>query len=146
MEVLAASVPGAWVEPKGAAATIHVREAPDPAAAMTTVGAALRELVAARGLEVIDGKRALEVVPAGRPRKGGVVTRLVAERGLTGALYAGDDVADAEAFDALDTLEGRGVLGIRVAVVGPETPDELIGRSDLSVEGPAGLVELLRDL
>lgn len=146
MEILAASVPGAWVEPKGAAATIHVREAPDPAAAMATIGVALRDLATARGLEVIKGKRALEVVPAGRPRKGGVMTRLVAERGLTAALYAGDDVADAEAFAALDELEDRGVLGIRVAVVGPETPDDLIGRSDLSVEGPAGLVELLREL
>ena len=94
----------------------------------------------------LEGKRALEVVPAGRPRKGGAVERLVEEYGLAAVLYAGDDTADVEAFAALDALEDRGVLGLRVAVRGPETPDDLVRKSDLSVEGPAGLVELLREL
>ena len=146
VETLARSVPGAWVERKGATATVHVRQTSDPDGATTQIGGPLRDLASAWGLEVIEGKRALEVVPAGRPRKGGAVERLVEEYGLAAVLYAGDDTADVEAFAALDALEDRGVLGLRVAVWGSEMPDDLVRRSDLSVEGPAGLVELLREL
>jgi len=146
VDTLAGSVPGAWVERKGAAATIHVRQTSDPDDATIQIRGPLRDLASARGLEVIEGKRALEVVPAGRPRKGGAVERLVEEYGLAAVLYAGDDTADVEAFAALDALDDRGVLGLRVAVRGPETPDDLVRKSDLSVEGPAGLVELLREL
>jgi trehalose 6-phosphate phosphatase len=146
VETLARSCPGAWVERKGATATVHVRQAPDPDAATAELSGPLRELAASRGLEVIHGKRALEVVPAGRTRKGGAVERIVTERGLAAALYAGDDLADAEAFAALDALEAHGGTAIRVAVLGTETPEALVAASDLSVEGPAGLVELLRAL
>jgi trehalose 6-phosphate phosphatase len=62
------------------------------------------------------------------------------------ALYAGDDLADLEAFEALDQLALRGLAVVRVAVTGPETPPELIERSDLKVEGPCGLVDLLGTL
>jgi trehalose 6-phosphate phosphatase len=146
VETLASSFPGAWVERKGATATVHVREAPDPDAATAELAGPLRELAAGHGLEIIHGKRALEVVPAGNARKGGAVERIVGEHGLAAALYAGDDVADAEAFAALDALEEAGGTAIRVAVLGAETPEALVAGSDLSVDGPAGLVELLRTL
>jgi trehalose-phosphatase len=146
VEALARSFPGAWVERKGATATVHVRQAPDPDAATAELAEPLRELAAANGLEMIHGKRALEVVPAGRARKGGAVERIVKEHELAAALYAGDDVADAEAFAALDAFEEAGGTAIRVAVLGAETPEALVAASDLSVEGPAGLVELLRVL
>jgi hypothetical protein len=34
----------------------------------------------------------------------------------------------------------------KVAVAGPETSDELVKAADVVVEGPSGLVELLRSL
>jgi hypothetical protein len=38
------------------------------------------------------------------------------------------------------------VTAIRVAVRGDETPPTLIDAADVAVEGPSGLVELLRSL
>jgi trehalose 6-phosphate phosphatase len=85
--------------------------------------------------------------PADRPRKGGAVRRVIEEAGAAAALYAGDDLADVEAFAELDLLgEERHLRAVRVAVAGPETPPALLAAADLRVEGPTGLVALLRDL
>ncbi len=142
----AAGVPGAWVEEKGASLAVHYRQAPEPVAAraslVRSLGAAAREA----GWEVVEGKMVLEVVPPDRPMKGAAVERLGREAGLAAVLYAGDDVADLDAFAALDRLAGRGVEVVRVAVAGPETPEELLRRADVVAEGPAGLVALLGEL
>lgn len=146
VERAAALVPEAWVDDKRISVAVHYRGAPDPSAARRTLVAALEPIAASAGLEVMEGKMVLELVPADRPMKGGAVERLARERGLDAVLYAGDDVADIDAFAALDRLSERGVLAVRVAVRGPETPEELVRRADIAVEGPGGLVELLRTL
>jgi trehalose 6-phosphate phosphatase len=147
-EVAAATdaIPGAGVEPKGATVSVHFRETADPEAAEAELATRLAALARSADLEVIRGKRVLELVPAGRRRKGGAVDRLVRESGLTAALYAGDDLADLEAFETLDRWAGEGVTTVKVAVAGWETPDELVRAADLVVEGPDGLAGLLRAL
>ena len=50
------------------------------------------------------------------------------------------------AFDALEELAAGGVAICRIAVVGDETPQELIAKADLTVAGPDELVALLRAL
>ena len=79
---------------------------------------------------------------AGRRRQGdrGAGTRH--EGGVRRALYAGDDRTDVDAFAGLDGLE----LGIRVAVDSREAPAELREAADLVVDGPEGVLELLRGL
>jgi trehalose 6-phosphate phosphatase len=84
----------------------------------------------------------LELLPPLQANKGTAVRRLLAERGLERALYAGDDTTDLDGFRALDSIE----LGVRVAVASPEGPRELQEAADLVVEDPAGLRELLRRL
>jgi len=106
----------------------------------------LARVAADHGLEVVEGKMVVELMPADRPRKGGAVLRLAEELALRGVLFAGDDVADLEAFEALDRLRERHVLTIRVAVRGPETPADLVDAADVVVDGPSGLVRLLEDL
>ncbi|MEX0990928.1 MAG: trehalose-phosphatase [Actinomycetota bacterium] len=141
----AAMIEGAWTEPKGAAVTVHFRSASDPEQARAALGSALAHLVDEMGgLEVIDGKMTLEIVPGGAPRKGGAVADLVRAAGLRGALYAGDDLADLEAFDAL--IAAGLEFAVRVAVRGAETPRELIAVADVVVDGPEGLLDLLRSL
>jgi trehalose 6-phosphate phosphatase len=88
----------------------------------------------------------VELVPAGRPLKEGAVERIVADERLDAVLYAGDDTADLRAFEALDRLAERGVRTVKVAVHGRETPSELSDAADVVVDGPAGLVTLLRGL
>lgn len=146
VERAAALVPEAWVEDKRISVAVHYRAAPDPSAARAALVSALAPIAASAGLKLLEGKMVLELVPAGRPLKGGAVERLARERGLDAVLFAGDDVADIDAFEALDRLSDEDMLTLRVAVRGPETPEELVRRADIAVDGPGGLVELLRIL
>ena len=139
-------VPGATVEPKGGTVAIHTRAAPDPSAAMERLEAELRAIGEDNGLSVIRGKLVWELVPSGRSRKGGAVRRLIREHGLGGVIYAGDDDADLAAFRALDRGADAGLAVRRVAVRGNETPSALLADADVVVDGPEGLVALLRSL
>lgn len=146
VEAAASVEPAAWVEDKGASVAVHYRQTADPDIARSRLIAALAPVAASAGLELAEGKRVVELVPPDRPLKGGAVERLAGEWALEAALFAGDDLADLDAFDALDRLSERGVMTLRVAVRGEETPEQLVDRADLVVEGPAGLVELLHRL
>lgn len=146
VETAAAAVPLAWVEDKGSSIAVHYRQAPDPRDARSRLLVALQPVASDAGLELIEGKMVLELVPPGRPMKGGAVERLAGEHALEAVLYAGDDHADLDAFAALDRIAPRGVVAVKVAVRGPETPSELLGAADVVVDGPRGLVALLRQL
>ncbi len=145
-EAAAGRVPGAWVEDKGVSIAVHYRQAPDPTFARSRLRAALEPVASRAGLELVEGKMVFEFVPADRSMKGGAVERLVAEHGLSAALFAGDDVADLDAFVALDRMSARGLIAVKVAVGGEETPSALLTAADLVVDGPEGLVGLLRQL
>ncbi|MGH2635823.1 MAG: trehalose-phosphatase [Actinomycetota bacterium] len=145
-EAAATVVPEAWVEDKGVSLAVHYRQAAEPAVARARLLVALQPVATRGGLDLIEGKMVLELVPPGRPLKGGVVERLAGQHELEAALYAGDDLADLEAFAALDRLGADGVLTVKVAVRGPETPRALEEAADLVVAGPSGLLELLGQL
>jgi trehalose 6-phosphate phosphatase len=149
LEVVATAaheVPGSRVERKGASVAVHYRAAEDPAVAQGALVAALSPIADEAGLELLPGKMVVELVPAGRPLKEGAVERIVADERLEAVLYAGDDVADLRAFEALDRLAERGLRTVKVAVHGRETPAALTAAADVVVDGPAGLVTLLRGL
>jgi len=137
---------GAWVEDKGRSVAVHVRGAPNPDDALAAIRPALERIAAAHGLLVLPGKMVLELAPADTPGKGSVVAREVRTRGLRACLFAGDDVADLAAFAALDELAAEGVVTLKVAVDGAETPDELRAAADEVVGGPPGLVLFLERL
>ena len=140
---LSAGVAGARIEPKGSSIAVHLRGAADPDAAEQALREPLAEIGRIHGFEVIPGKRVMELVREGRPMKEGAVETLVVGERLDAALFAGDDLADLRAFAALDRLAERGVLTVKIAVRGPETPQALTGAADIVVDGPAGLVILL---
>jgi trehalose-phosphatase len=133
----------AWddVERKPLTVTFHYRRAEDEEEALR-----LLEAVAVRarseGLVARFGRKVLELRPPVGAHKGTAVAHLLGDRGLTRALYAGDDTTDLDAFDALGGLE----LGVRVAVASPEGPPELREAADVVVGGPAELLELMRRL
>jgi trehalose 6-phosphate phosphatase len=116
---------------------------PDPEAAETAMAGPLAAIAAASDLEVVPGKRILELAPAGRPRKGGAVERIVQDRKLTAVVFAGDDVGDLDAFVALSRLRARGLWTCAVAAAGPDTPAEVLSAADLLVDGPGGIASLL---
>ena len=143
---VAASVPGARVELKGASIAVHFRGADVPDDARSQLAPQLEAIAREAAMALLAGKRVWELVPGGRPLKDGAVERIAATSALDAILYAGDDVADLRAFEALDRLAAAGVATVKVAVFGPETPSQLADAADVVVDGPAGLVALLRSL
>jgi trehalose 6-phosphate phosphatase len=139
----AAHWPAEDTQDKGIALTLHYRRAADQDAArarLEEVAGQARTL----GLDTHFGRKMLEIRPPVDADKGTAVQALLAGRGLNAALYAGDDTTDLDAFRGL--TEAGLELTVRVAVVSAESPAELREQADLGVEGPHGLLELLRDL
>jgi len=134
--------PGSELEDKGVSIVVHTRRTPDPEAALERICEQVRALATAHGLTAFDGKFVIEIAPPGA-RKGGAVQRLLDQLEPRAALYAGDDLQDIEAFEA---LERSGIEACRVAVVGSGTPERLVEVADVEVDGPLGLLELLRTM
>jgi trehalose 6-phosphate phosphatase len=132
----------AWpAEDKGLSVSFHYRGALDEAAARAELEGVATAARAA-GLKARFGRKVLELLPPIEANKGTAIRRLLGERKLRRALYAGDDTTDLDAFAALDGLE----LGVRVAVASAEGPPELSAGADLIVPDPAALLDLLRTL
>ncbi|MDX3119630.1 trehalose-phosphatase [Streptomyces scabiei] len=145
--VLAAAgdLPGIWVEEKGGrAVAVHTRRADDPQAAFDALRAPLTDLATRHGLIVEPGRMVLELRPPGID-KGVALLEHVRETGAGSVLYAGDDLGDLPAFAAVEKLRSEGVPGLLVCSGSAEV-GELAERADLVVDGPGGVVELLRAL
>lgn len=128
-------------EDKTLTASLHYRGAPDEEIAVAQLDE-IADRARAAGLVARYGRKVLELVPPVAANKGTAVRRLLDERGLRRALYAGDDTTDLDAFAALEQIE----LGIRVAVLSTEGPSELGSRADLVLESSAEVLPLLRRL
>lgn len=137
---------GGHLEDKGHSLVVHTRNA--PAGALERLSAPVAELGRRTGLEVHQGRQVLELRPPGFDKHGALlaVADLFAPQLPSAVLFAGDDIGDGRAFDAVDELRDRGVPGLTVFSDSPEGPAELRDRADLVVDGPAGLVALLREL
>jgi trehalose 6-phosphate phosphatase len=145
VEAAAADAEARWpelaVERKaGLAFTLHWRAAP----AARPSEAALDELAGAHGLTLLRGRQAAELRVPLPVDKGSALTAVLDEHGLTSGLFAGDDVGDLAAFDAL--ARRPGFRGVRVAVASAEAPPALLEAADLVVDGPTGLARELREL
>ena len=137
----AAAPAGVGVEPKGLAVTLHFRTAQEHSGwAERWVEAQARST----GLVVHPGKKSVELRPPVKADKGTVVAELA--HGLEAVCFLGDDRGDLPAFQVLDQLAGAGVEVLKVAVDSDEAPAELLAAADLTVDGPAGAVQLLRQL
>lgn len=132
---------GMQVEPKGPSLTLHYRTRPELADEVRE----LAERQAARsGLRVRPGRMSVELHPPIESDKGTAVDQVA--RRLRAVCFLGDDVGDLPAFDALDRLAERGASVLKVAVRSDESPPELLARADLCVDGPDGVLELLREV
>jgi trehalose 6-phosphate phosphatase len=129
------------VERKRLTLSYHWRTAPDEDQAVATLERIARSARDA-GLVARWGRKVLELRPPLAANKGTAVRLLLERAGLRRAFYAGDDTTDLDAFRALDGLE----VAARIAVVSTEGPDELPRAADLVVDGPGGMLELLRRL
>ncbi|MET8942420.1 trehalose-phosphatase [Streptomyces sp. NPDC004542] len=135
---------GTWIEEKGRALAVHTRRADDPQAAFEALREPLTDLATRNGLIVEPGRMVLELRPPGMD-KGVALLKYVREIGAGSVLYAGDDLGDLPAFAAVDKLRSEGVPGLLVCSGSTEVT-ELAERADLVVDGPGGVMSLLRGL
>ena len=135
------------IEDKGPIVAFHWRGAPDEDAARTHLEGLAQEAETS-GFATHWGRKVLEVRPPVPIDKGQAVRDLVSRSGARAALYAGDDVTDLDAFDALDRLVGDHTLdaAVRVGVESDEGPRAIVERADLVVGGVEGFARVLAAL
>lgn len=129
------------VEDKGRALGVHTRRASDPDAALRRITEPLTDLAERLDLAVEPGKNVIELRAAGFD-KGGTLTSLVEEVGATSVAYAGDDLGDLAAYEAVESLCAQGIAGLKIYSASDER-NALADRCDLAVDGPAGVARWL---
>jgi trehalose 6-phosphate phosphatase len=139
-----ADAAGAFVEDKGLAIAVHTRRLEDPAAAYDRLLPRLRDLATRHGLVTEPGRNVIEVRSPGMD-KGAVVRNLAKEVEAGGFLFAGDDLGDVEAFEAVGELREQGLPTLLVCSASQEE-STLIELADVVVPGPEGVLDLLRQL
>ncbi len=139
-----ADAEAAYVEEKGLAVAVHTRRLPEPSAAFERLLPPMRELAERHGLGLEPGRHVIEVRAPGMD-KGRAVHTFVAEQEAGGIVFAGDDLGDIEAFEAVVELREQGMPTLLVCSLSDEET-ALADRADVLVPGPAGVLDLLRDL
>jgi trehalose 6-phosphate phosphatase len=134
----------AYVEDKGASLGVHTRRMSGAQQALERLREPLQRLADEVGLVVEPGRMVLELRPPGVD-KGGALHGLVEELGVRTVVFAGDDLGDLAAFDAVDQLRAQGLHGLLICS-GSIEENALAERADVLVEGPDGVVALLRAL
>ncbi|MGO4632617.1 trehalose-phosphatase [Streptomyces sp. 2RAF24] len=138
--------PGTWIEEKGRAVAVHTRRADDPQGAFEALKGPLGDLATHHGLVLEPGRMVLELRPPGMD-KGVALADYVHELGAGSVLYAGDDLGDLPAYAAVEKLRSDGTPGLLVcSASASESVPDLADRADLTVPGPAAVVELLAAL
>jgi trehalose 6-phosphate phosphatase len=135
---------GLRLEDNGPIQALHWRGATDEAGA-EAVARQIAVEAGRAGLEPHWGRKVLELRPVGGGGKGAAVASILAEDGVDRVVYAGDDRTDVDAFRRLAELRDAGelVAAVRVGVLSAEGPPEVAEESDVTVEGPAGWLEIL---
>ena len=133
---------GVWIEEKGGfAIAVHTRRAADPQAAFDALRGPMGGLADRHGLLLEPGSMVLELRPPGMD-KGVALTAYARTVRPSAILYAGDDLGDLAAYDAVDRLRDEGVPGVLVASAATDVP-ALTTRADLVLPGPGAVVDLL---
>jgi trehalose 6-phosphate phosphatase len=141
--VAAAGWPWSVENKGGVTLAFHYRQAEDEQEAARRVEA-LAEAAESAGLTAHPGRKVLEVRPPVAIDKGIAVRRLLDGRPISRALYAGDDTTDLDAFRGLDESGLETV--VKVGVGSAEMNPRMLNTADFVVDGPTGLLELLRQL
>jgi trehalose 6-phosphate phosphatase len=134
----------AWIEDKAVAVAVHTRRAADPAVALATLTRPIADCAQRHGLVVEPGRLVLEIRAPGVD-KGSTLRSYAASRSARAVCYIGDDLGDLPAFEAVEALRRKGIPGLTVASGSPEVT-AIVGRADLVVDGPPGVLALLTAL
>ncbi|MGH3357323.1 MAG: trehalose-phosphatase [Nocardioidaceae bacterium] len=129
------------VEHKSRSMVLHTRGRRDPDGDLAALDAPVRRLATTHGLVVEPGKNVIEI-RSDEVDKGVALRSLRHETGARQVIFAGDDLGDLPAYDAVERMRGEGVPGLLVASASHEQ-DALVARSDLVLPGPGAVTEWL---
>lgn len=134
----------AHLEQKSLAVAVHTRRLTDPHGALERLTPVLRRAAADHGLVLEPGRMVLEVRAPGMD-KGNAVRTLKKEFHADAMMFVGDDLGDVDAFEAIAELRRRGMVGLLVCS-GSEEQQALVELADIVVDGPDGVMRLLKQL
>lgn len=141
-----ADLPCVELEEKGISFALHYRNCDEEGIRERVLGLALPVATEA-GARVIEGKRVIELVPAGLPDKGTAVAQLTRERGVQGVVFVGDDFSDVAVFREIRRRrEEEGLPGFGIAVVDDETDGAVREAADAELAGVDEVEEFLAAL
>ena len=142
-----AEFPGILFEPRGPLLTIHYRQVADAEVARELILRGVRESECARGMELSEGRKIVELRPPLEMTKGRAIESLAEEWKLASVLMIGDDITDVTAFDALRNLrEYSEVRTLSIAVLSSEADPAVADAADYTVEGVSSVERLLAEL
>lgn len=130
------------IEDKGLAIALHTRGL--GADVFARLLPALTTLAAEHGLDVEPGRQVVELRTAVID-KGEVLRSYVAEVGARHVIFAGDDLGDVPAFEAVGELRATGITGLLICSASAEQ-DALVALSDLVLDGPDAVAIWLEEL
>src|SRR5688500_12542936 len=134
----------AHLEEKGLAVAVHTRRLSDPNGALERLTPELTRAAGRHGLVLEPGRMVVEVRAPGMD-KGAAVRQLQKELRADAIVFVGDDLGDLQAFEAVRALRRGGMAGLLVCS-GSEEQQALVEVSDVVVDGPDGVMELLSRL
>jgi trehalose 6-phosphate phosphatase len=132
------------LEQKSLAVAVHTRRMADPQGALERLTPVLARAAAAHGLVLEPGRMVVEVRAPGMS-KGNAVRTLQKELHADAMMFVGDDLGDVDAFETIAELRRGGMVGLLVCS-GSEEQQALVELADIVVDGPDGVMELLRQL
>ncbi len=143
-EIEPLSVPGVWIEDKGATASIHYRQAPDPAKVRAALGTVIQQIAARHGLAFFEGRMIFELRPPVELHKGTAFRQLIEDYHLDAAVFLGDDTTDVDAMRVARALRASGdAYTLAVGVDVPGTPESVRETADVLVSGVSGVEAFL---
>jgi trehalose 6-phosphate phosphatase len=141
-------ISGFVFENKRLSASIHYRVAVDPERVEKILPGITAARAAEHGLQMTTGKMMVELRPTSTVTKGSALVDIVAERGLNGVVFLGDDLTDVDAMRSLKRLRDEGTIasGLTIGVLSEEVKQPIVDESDVLLDGVDAVAELLAAL
>jgi trehalose 6-phosphate phosphatase len=138
------SIEGVIIENKGLRLTIHYRLSPKPEIAEREILSALAASERAKGLRIVRGRLALNLLPPVEINKGTAVLDLMRDYSLQSGLYMGDELTDIDAFRAVRSASASSAFrGLTIGVTSVEMPEGLALEADLTLNGISDIERFL---
>lgn len=111
---------GVRVEEKGLSLAVHTRASDDPEGTLGAACETVLGIARETGLAVNHGRYVVELRAPGATDKRGAIWSLILERQPKSVLFAGDDLVDLPAYEAVEEFRQQGGHGVGVFVDNPE--------------------------